>query len=225
MTTASDVKRLRSQTNAGMMDCKKALEASNGDFDAAVEWLKARGAVRSANRAERETPEGRIGAYVSPDKHFVSIVEVGCETDFVARTDDFVDFVNTSALLLGSGSSVEDLDEARQTLSQRTGENIVIRRARVYMSVGHLCASYVHHDGTKGAVIIVATTNAEDFGALGRRLAMQLASLESPGISCDEFMALPYILDPSVTVREMLKNTLDDDGAFVVGFEVYSVGS
>src|SRR5688572_29504283 len=91
--TASDVKKLRDQTGAGMMDCKAALEQANGDFEEATTILRKRGLASAAKKAGRATSEGVIGHRVSPDRSAGTLVEVNCESDFVARTDDFQQLV------------------------------------------------------------------------------------------------------------------------------------
>jgi len=87
--SAKDVKQLREMTGAGMMDCKKALQESSGDLDKAVDWLRAKGAAKAAKRAEKSAEEGTIGSYVHFDGRTAVILELNCETDFVANTDDF----------------------------------------------------------------------------------------------------------------------------------------
>jgi elongation factor Ts len=89
--TAKDVADLRARTGAGMMDCKKALEESGGNMDKAVEWLRAKGAAKADKRADRKAGEGVIGSYIHHNGKVAVLVEVNCETDFVARTDDFKD--------------------------------------------------------------------------------------------------------------------------------------
>lgn len=95
--TAADVNKLRQQTGAGMMDCKKALEESNGDFEAAVDFLRKKGAKVAANRADRDAKEGVVLAKTSADKKFGVVVCVNCETDFVAKNADFIAFAETIA--------------------------------------------------------------------------------------------------------------------------------
>src|SRR5215208_6410957 len=94
---ASDINRLRQQTGAGMMDCKKALTETNGDFDAAVDYLRKKGAKVSAARADREAKEGAVIAKTTADRKSGVIVQLSCETDFVAKNEDFVKFANAIA--------------------------------------------------------------------------------------------------------------------------------
>jgi elongation factor Ts len=87
--SAKDVQELRARTGAGMMDCKKALEETNGDMEKAVEWLRAKGSAKAEKRSDRKAGEGVIGSYIHHNGKIAVLVEVNCETDFVARTDDF----------------------------------------------------------------------------------------------------------------------------------------
>jgi len=95
--SAADVNKLRQMTGAGMMDCKKALTESNGDFEAAVDYLRKKGAKVSAARADREAKEGAVIAKTSPDRKLGVIVQLSCETDFVAKNEDFVKFAQSIA--------------------------------------------------------------------------------------------------------------------------------
>jgi elongation factor Ts len=97
-SSAQEVARLREETGAGMLDCKKALDENNGDFDKAKEHLKQKGFAAAAKRSERETSEGLIASYVHHNGRVGSLVEVNCESDFVARTDDFINLVQALAL-------------------------------------------------------------------------------------------------------------------------------
>jgi elongation factor Ts len=102
MISAKDVKRLRDMTGAGMMDCKKALTETDGDLEKAVDLLRAKGAAKAAKRAEKSANEGTIGSYVHFDNKTAVIVEVNCETDFVANTDDFKQFARDLAMHIAS---------------------------------------------------------------------------------------------------------------------------
>ncbi|MGD8322253.1 MAG: translation elongation factor Ts, partial [Gemmatimonadota bacterium] len=109
MTTtisAQDVKKLRDMTGAGMMDCKKALTETGGDLDKAVDFLRAKGAAKAAKRAERSANQGVIGNYVHFDGKTAVIVEVNCETDFVANTDDFKALARDLALHIASSAPI-----------------------------------------------------------------------------------------------------------------------
>ena len=114
--SAQDVKKLRDMTGAGMMDCKKALTETNGDIDKAVDLMRAKGAAKAAKRAEKSANEGTIGSYVHFDSKTAAIVEVNCETDFVANTDDFKGLAKDIALHIASsapmGLSKDEIDDA-----------------------------------------------------------------------------------------------------------------
>jgi elongation factor Ts len=113
--SAKDVKALRDRTGAGMMDCKKALIETDGDIDSAVDLLRAKGAARAAKRAEKSANEGTIGSYIHFDNRTAVIVELNCETDFVARTDDFLGLAKEIALHIASQAPLavrqEDIPE------------------------------------------------------------------------------------------------------------------
>jgi elongation factor Ts len=104
--SAKDVKQLRDRTGAGMMECKKALEETNGNLEAAIDVLRARGAAKAAKRAERETKEGAIGSYIHMAGKIGVLVEVGCETDFVAKNDAFQDLVRDLAMHIAAAAPV-----------------------------------------------------------------------------------------------------------------------
>jgi elongation factor Ts len=104
VSSAQDVARLREETGAGMLDCKKALDENNGDFDKAKEQLRERGFAAAAKRAERETAEGMITSYIHHNGRYGSLVEVNCESDFVARTADFQELVQQLAIHIAAAN-------------------------------------------------------------------------------------------------------------------------
>lgn len=168
--SASMVKELREKTSAGMMDCKKALEESKGDFEAAVEWLRVKGLSAAAKKADRIAAEGLVNAMTSGAS--AAVVEINSETDFVSRNDGFKSFVNDITQHVISSSSTasileqpyksgklvgEVLKEAIATI----GENIVIRRAEKYTLNGDgLLHTYIHGEGKIGVMIEVAAANS-----------------------------------------------------------------
>jgi elongation factor Ts len=191
--TAALVKELRDQTGAGMMDCKRALGDTNGDVEAAVDWLRKKGLAAAAKKAGRVAAEGLIGVATGPKAG--AVVEVNSETDFVARNELFQDFVRKVAQLAlaadrdaealkaasfaGNGKTVEgELTD----LIARIGENMVLRRvARLSVGQGHV-ASYVHNSvspglGKIGVLVALESAAGEDVLApLGRQLAMHVAA-------------------------------------------------
>ena len=118
--SAKDVKELRDKTAAGMMDCKKALEETGGDMEKAIDLLRAKGAAKAAKRAEKSANEGVIGSYVHFDNKTAVIVEVNCETDFVANTDDFQDLARDLAMHIASSAPIAvSSDEIDPAVVQR----------------------------------------------------------------------------------------------------------
>lgn len=186
--TSADVKRLREITGVGMMDCKRALEEAGGDFDKAIEILRKKGQKVAAKRAEREAKEGLIATAVSDDQKTAAIVEVNCETDFVARNEDFGRFAQKMADLI-LREQPQDLDalmalpyeEGRTVgdtltdLTGKIGEKIDIRRFRVLKSQGGHIVSYIHPGSRLGVLVdMKGNGNVEN---VGRDVAMQVAAL------------------------------------------------
>ena len=181
--TASDVAKLRSATGAGMMDCKKALEEANGDQTKAAEILRKKGVVKAAKRADKVAAEGLIFNYVSGDKKTGVLLELNCETDFVADNADFVNFgkelvnlivnnkpADTLALASLKVSSGETVEVTCKSLIAKIGENITIRRFVCFESTGAI-ATYLH--GTKIGVLVDFNPNE---AGLGTDVAMQVAA-------------------------------------------------
>lgn len=171
--TAKDVGALRKRTGAGMMDCKKALEESGGDMDAAVEWLRKRGIAKAEKRADRSTSEGLIGTHVSADRTVGVMVELGCETDFVARNDDFVAVLDTLVTqLVNSGASDvagflastmdgQSVEEFVKLTSGKTGEAVQVRRvARVEAGASGTVGVYRHHNGKLATLVGLSASTA-----------------------------------------------------------------
>ncbi len=123
--SAKEVKALRDRTGAGMMDCKKALTETGGDIEAAIDALRAKGAAKAAKRAEKSANEGTIGSYVHFDNRTAAIVEVNCETDFVAKTDDFQGLAKQIALHIASQAPLSVAPED-------IPEDVVARERKVY---------------------------------------------------------------------------------------------
>ena len=186
--TASDVKRLREVTGVGMMDCKAALTEANGDFDQAIEILRKKGQKVAAKRADREAKEGVIATATTDDHATGVIVEVNCETDFVARNDDFTGFANKVAAL-ALREQPQDLDallaldfEGGRTLGDtqtdmtgKVGEKIEVRRYELMRAQdGAEIVSY-EHPGNKLGVLVEA--RGEKAQSAGRDVAMQAAAM------------------------------------------------
>lgn len=182
--TAAMVKELRERTGLGMMECKKALVEADGDLERAIEDLRKSGQAKAAKKAGRTAAEGTIAIAVSDDNRSAVMVEVNSETDFVARDDNFLAFadkVAKAALAAGEADAAkiaelktEDgatVEEARQALVQKIGENIQVRRAAVLSAEG-LVGSYVH-GGRIGVLVALKGGSAE----LGKDVAMHVAAV------------------------------------------------
>ena len=210
--TAADVKNLRERTGAGMMDCKKALDESGGDFEAAVDALRAKGLAAAAKKSSRTAAEGLVGVAVSGTKGVA--VEVNSETDFVAKNDQFQDFVRkTTEVALSTGAAdVEALKAAAypgggtvaDTLTNNVatiGENQQVRRLKhVAVSAG-LVVPYVHNAaatnlGKIGVLVALESEAAADvLESLGKQIAMHIAAAFPQALSVED-------LDPTVLERE-----------------------
>jgi elongation factor Ts len=185
--TAAMVKELREKTDAPMMECKKALTEAAGDMVKAEEILRVKLGSKASKAASRVTAEGLIGLYISPDAKQGAVIEVNCETDFVAKNDDFVGFVNGLAKLVASSpmSDVAALsatqmgdgtvDSTRTALIGKIGENISIRRFQRFATDNKL-SSYVH-SGKIG--VLVEFSGAEE---VGKDLAMHIAATKPKAV-------------------------------------------
>lgn len=188
--SVEQVKALRNKTGAGMMDCKKALMESDGDIEKAIEYLRKKGSLTAQKRSDRIAKEGLIVAKTSLERKECAIVEVNCETDFVARSDDFQKFTNDAvdaalANKIGDIAQLETKQVGSITIRQaldgligKIGEKIEFKRAAYFSSTdGFFCA--YNHVGNKVASIIELTGSLTDKGAeLGNDLAMQVVAMK-----------------------------------------------
>lgn len=183
--SAAMVKELRERTGSGMMECKKALVEANGDLEAAIEIMRKAGLAKADKKSSRTAAEGRICVKVSDDGKRGAMVEINCETDFVAKADDFISFANavvqcvldSSAAspgeLLGSpmpGGGIS-IDERRRELVAKLGENINVRRFERFVPAEGIVASYLH--GSRIGVLLELTGNDQE---LGKDIAMHVAA-------------------------------------------------
>ena len=188
--TAADVKKLRDQTGAGMMECKVALTEANGDFDEANTILRKRGLASAAKKAGRVTSEGVIGSRLSPDRTAGVLVEVNCESDFVARTDDFQELVQdiiTEIEKAGDGAAQTLLTDPNGAVQKRLalaiaklGENMAAPRFVRYAGQGYV-GQYIHMGGKIGVQVEFAGVTPEiaktdEFAVLVKEIAMQIAA-------------------------------------------------
>jgi elongation factor Ts len=209
--TAALVKELREKTGAGMMDCKRALTETGGDMEGAVDWLRKKGLAAAAKKAGRIAADGLIGVVSKGNKG--AMVEVNAETDFVARNDNFQDFVRRTAEIAlahegdmsriqqseypGGGSVTDKLTHLVATI----GENMSLRRATSLSVSKGVVASYVHNASGPGLgkigvlVALESAGDAEKVGALGKQLAMHIAAANPQALSIAE-------VDPKSLERE-----------------------
>lgn len=185
--SASLVKELRELTGLGMMECKKALVETHGDLKKAEELLRIKSGAKASKAAGRVAAEGVIGAWLSPDAKLAALVELNCETDFVAKNEDFIAFAREVAETVAKTNPVDvqglaAFEARRQALVQKIGENITIRRFARVQAMGRLVL-YLH--GSKIGVL-VDYDGAED---LGKDLAMHVAAFKPQYLSKAEVPA------------------------------------
>ena len=210
--TANQVKELREATGVGMMDCKKALEETGGDMNAAVDWLRTRGLAKAAKKAGRVAAEGLVG--VSTEGTKAAIVEVNSETDFVARNDQFQGIVgNVAKLALDAKGSIEKLAEmpfpgtGRSVAAELTdaiakiGENMNVRRSQTIEVKDGVIGSYVHNTvkpgmGKLGVIVgLESTGDKAVLAGLGKQLAMHIANTNPASVSEAD-------IDPALVAKE-----------------------
>ncbi|QTL03621.1 elongation factor Ts [Aquabacter sp. L1I39] len=210
--TAGLVKELRDKTGAGMMDCKAALTETDGDIEAAVDWLRKKGLAKAAKKAGRVAAEGLVA--VESSGHYAAAVEVNAETDFVARNADFQAFVReTAKVAINTDGTVEALSAAKfpgetvtvadklQSLIATIGENMTLRRSVKLQVEKGIVATYVHGavvEGQGRIGVLVALESAGDvekLSALGRLIAMHVAALNPLALDASG-------IDPATIARE-----------------------
>jgi elongation factor Ts len=184
--SAALVKELRDQTGAPMMDCKRALQETNGDMEAAVRVLREKGMSGAAKRSGRETPEGKVGYRLAEDNRRGTMVAVGCETEPVSNNDEFLAFAKkVLAAVEAEGPGAEtQLEAERAQLAGRLGENIAITGAARFEAVdGALIAAYAHPPRNKIGVLLQVRGGSED---LARKVAMHIAAMSPEWIGRDD---------------------------------------
>ena len=195
--TAALVKELRERTGAGMMECKKALTETGGDIDTAIELMRKSGAAKAEKKAGRTAAEGVIVIKGSDDGKAASMVEINCETDFVTKGDDFLNFASAvgdaalenraadiNALLSCKMAGGDDVATTCTNLVAKIGENTNVRRAALIESADGVVASYLH--GTRIGVSVSMTGGSAD---LARDVAMHIAAANPQSISSDDISA------------------------------------
>lgn len=199
--SAEKVKSLREKTGAGMMDCKKALTEAEGDFEKAIEVLRKKGAAVAAKRAERTANEGLVLTYVAEDKKSAIMVEVNCETDFVAKSDDFKNFSQfvLETVIKYKPADVQELltlkndskvvGEELENLIGKIGEKITVSRFVIENSTEGAVVDYVHHGSKLGVLVRVDNLGNGDLNemvVLMKDVAMQVAAMKPLFVYRDE---------------------------------------
>lgn len=217
MISADQVKLLREKTGAGMMDCKKALTDAEGDFDKAIEILRKKGAAVAAKRAERSANEGLVLTHVSDDKKTAVMVEVNCETDFVAKSDDFVNFAafvldtvvkNKPASLdelLASKNDGKAVGEELEALTGKIGEKLAVSRFVIETSPDGAVIDYVHTGSKLGVLVRVdnlGNGDVNEMTALLKDVAMQVAAMKPAFTYREEFPK--EVLDKEIDIYKEL---------------------
>ena len=193
--SAKDVKALRDQTGAGMMDCKKALTDADGELEKAIELLRERGLSKAGKRAGRETSEGAISIATGEGRGV--IIELGCETDFVAKNDQFQALVQEIADAVHAAGDVSDVegalavpvgdgsvDDYVKSAVGRVGENIQLKRVAT-LRVDGAIGSYIHGGGKLGVIVGVATSDATGAASVAKDIAMHVAAVDPTPIAID----------------------------------------
>jgi elongation factor Ts len=226
--SATMVRDLREKTGAGIMECKAALAEASGDMAKAIEVLRKRGLKTAEKKAGRTAADGLVAAWVSPGRNVGALVEVNCETDFVARTDRFAGLTRSLVALLGADEGAEDVEvlltrslngqpvaEVVKDAIASLGENIVVRRAaRLALpeTARGVITSYLHAGGKIGVLVGVRcgsdrAARSEELAHLAKELALQVCSAEPAYLSRDQVPA--EILDKE---REILRGQPDVQG-------------
>ena len=189
--TANAVAKLREMTNAGLMDCKKALTEANGEIDSAVDILRKKGQASAAKKAGREAKEGVIASYIAPGARVGALVEINCETDFVARNESFRAFCDDLAKKVATNPQT-DLEADRVAAVSKIGENIRIsRHERIEVNGNGLVAAYIHTGSKVGVLVEVGankeeTTQKDEFKQLVRDITLQIAAAHPIAVKRDE---------------------------------------
>lgn len=204
--TAQDVNKLRQMTGAGMMDCKKALTEAGGDFDKAIEFLRKKGQKVSASRADRETSEGVVFAKTNDAATEGALIAFTCETDFVAKNDEFMQLGNNIAELAFANKpadndalnalSLGDLTVGEKIieLTGKIGEKLEVKAFEIVS--GDAVVPYIHSNGKLGVMVALKNTNGVDATEAGKDVAMQIAAMNPVAVDKDG-------VDPSIVEKEI----------------------
>ena len=215
--TAGMVKELREMTGAGMMDCKNVLVEADGDMDKAVELLREKGLAKAAKKAGRVAAEGLVKLAFSDDAKKAAVIEVNSETDFVAKNDEFVDFVQTLANMAIDAEPDMDkfmqlqytgegtVQEALNNKIAKIGENMNIRRFANFSQPGCVYVGYVHGAGKIGVIVGLETeASAAEVEVVGKDVAMQVASMSPKFVDDTEVNADWLEEEKKIAVQQLL---------------------
>ncbi len=196
------IKDLREKSGAGMADCKKALEETNSDIPKAIEYLRKKGAAMATKRADKIAKEGAVKSSISEDKSKGVIVEINCETDFVAKGDGFQNFtqnianialandINDAAHLLGvKGPDGLTVQEVIDGMMGSVGEKIELRRVRLIKVDGGFVSTYIHFGSKVGAIVGLKGKYTEEANDIGQKMAMQVVAMTPINVKRDEVSA------------------------------------
>lgn len=228
--STADIKQLRESTGAGILDCKKALQETGGDVDQAIEFLRKKGLAAASKKASREANEGLVSAQISEDGTIGAMVQVNCETDFVARTDDFQAFVATlveqvmtnpdldTADALLAAPSTQDSDKTVQDqlteLIAKLGENMIVRNVtRFELSGEGVLESYIHPGGRVGVLVegLGMAADNEKFTDLIHDVALQIAAAAPRYLSEGEVPATAIDAEKDIYRAQLAEDKKPDD--------------
>ncbi len=193
--TAQEVNKLRQKTGAGMMDCKKALTEADGDFEKAIDILRKKGQKVSASRADRETKEGVVATHVSDDNKKGTLISLTCETDFVAKNEEFSSFANAilDAAVKSNATSVSEVmslpfegitvGEKITEMTGKIGEKIEV--SHLEQVEGEAVVHYIHSNGKLGVLVALKNTSGANVEEAGKDVAMQIAAMNPVAVDKD----------------------------------------
>ncbi len=195
--TASEVNKLRQQTGAGMMDCKKALVESNGDFEKAIDVLRKKGQKVAAKRADRATTEGAVLAMTSANNHLGVILCLNCETDFVAKNENFINLAK-NLLSLALDNNINDLDslksldfDGNMSVGEKLVEQTGVIGEKIELSNYHAVSSdfvtaYIHPGNKLASLVAFNMSSTDGIQDIGKNIAMQIAAMNPVGLGEDD---------------------------------------
>ncbi len=212
--TAAMVKELRERTGLGMMDCKKALEEASGDMETAIDNLRKSSALKAAKKAGRTAADGLLGQRIASDGSLGAMVEINIETDFAAKNEKFIAFVDhVLELVFNRGNAdlevllAEGLEAERERMVQEIGENISIRRAVVLKAQQGRIHGYLHSDKRKGALVELTAGDEE----LGRDVAMHVVAANPLVVRGSEVSAEELAREREIYVAQARESGKPDD--------------